>query len=314
MSFLESIQHGLEKASQEAARITKIQHLHNVANDLTFKASQQGESLVAKAMEMYHGGILAQGELTAICQQLATYQQQLNEVHEELQRLQKPEDEAAQQAAPVPPAPAGYPAYPPAPPAQSNATGTVPPGYPPYPAPQAGYPPYPAPAGYPPYPAQAGYPAYTGTPTQPGYPTYPASPSGEPPTRPGAPAQISETDTQPLTVSNEPPTRPGAPAQESTDEAQPQATAHKSAARHHTAAQAQEAPAASSSNQAGPAPAAGTYANGALPPIYSPFVKNAAAEAEPEQPAKAHHSAKKTTDESAESGEAPAKAKKAADK
>ncbi len=34
MSFLESVQHGIEKASQEAARLAKIQHLHSVANDL----------------------------------------------------------------------------------------------------------------------------------------------------------------------------------------------------------------------------------------------------------------------------------------
>src|SRR6266851_9665131 len=85
MSFLESIQHGLEKASQEAARITKIQHLHNVTTDLTFKASQQGQSLIAQAMDLYRSGHLAQGELAAVCQQITTYQQQINEVQEELQ-------------------------------------------------------------------------------------------------------------------------------------------------------------------------------------------------------------------------------------
>src|SRR5579885_2089203 len=149
MSFLESIQHGLEKASQQAARLTKIQHLHNVANDLNFKASQQGQNLVAKAMEMYHNGILAQGELTSICKQIADYQQQLNEVQEELQRLQSDEEE---QEIPAPPAPApGYAAYPPTAPGQVYA-GTVPPGYPAYPTPPAGYPAYPATPAQPAYP------------------------------------------------------------------------------------------------------------------------------------------------------------------
>jgi hypothetical protein len=312
MSFLESIQHGLEKASQEAARITKIQHLHNVANDLTFKASQQGEQLVARAMEMYHSGLLAQGELTSICQQIATYQQQLKEVQEELQKLQKPEDETAQQAAQIPPAPAGYPAYPPAPPAQAYPSGTVPPAYPPYPAPPAGYPAYPAPAGYPPYPTQAAYPAYPAPAAQPGYPAYPTSPSGEPPTSPGAPVPASEIETQPLAVSSEPPTSPAAPAQENSAAAPAQAVAHKAPARHHTAAQ--EVPAASAGNQSGSVPAAGTYANGTLPPIYSPFAKPAAPETEAEQPARAHHAAKKATDEATGNDDAPAKEKKAADK
>ena len=182
MSFLESIQHGLEKASQEATRIAKIQHLHNVANDLTFKTSQQGQSLVGKAMEMYHQGILAQGELTAICQQIATYEQQLTEVHEELQKLQTAEDATSQQTTPVPPTQAGYPT--PAPQA----------GYPAYPA-QPGYPAYPTPQpGYA-YPAQAGYPAYPGTPVP---PAYPAAPAGKIPTQPlsAVPAQQSAADTQ----------------------------------------------------------------------------------------------------------------------
>jgi len=281
MSFLESIQHGLEKASQEASRITKIQHLHNVVTDLTFKASQEGQTLIAKAMEMYHQGILAQGELVAICQQIATYQQQLSEVHEELQRLQN--DAPPEPQIPQPPQPA-----------QAYAPGVVPPGYPPYSAPQAGYP-YPAPpAGYP-YPAPpAGYPAY---PVAPGYP---ASPSGEPPTKPGAPVQSDEPPTQPLALSNEPPTAPGAPAQNVQAEAQPQAAPHKPR-QHHAAAPAPEATPAATNDQAtaapAPVPAAGTYANGVLPPIFSPFANKPAAEpapaeAEPEKPVKAHHAKK----------------------
>lgn len=261
MSFLESIQHGLEKASQQAARITRIQHLHHIATDLDFKASQQGQNLVGKAMEMYHNGILAQGELTAICKQIADYQQQSHEVQEELQRLQSDED--GQQEIPAPPAPApGYQVYPQAAPAQAYPAGPVPPGYPAYPTP---------PAGYPPYPPQASYPAAPGLPVQqPAYAPPPAS------TRP---------PTQPLSLSSETPTAPGAPAQASAPPAHP----HKAAAHHHAA----PAPAAESDQSSAPPP--GTYANGALPPIYSPFAQSPAtsAPAEPEHPAKAHRSTKK---------------------
>lgn len=274
MSFLESIQHGLEKASQEATRIAKIQHLHNVANDLTFKAAQQGQNIVSKAMEMYKQGILAQGELTAICKQIADYQQQLNEVQEELQRLQAATDEAGQPAAPAAPAQAGYPAYPQAAPAQAYAPGTVPPGYPAYPTPQPGYA-YPTPQpGYA-YPVQAGYPAYPGVPAQPGYPA--VVPSTEPPT-------------QPLTPPNA-----------------PQAAPHKAPVHHHVAAPAPEAattaPTAATGEQA---PLAGTYAGGVLPPVFSPFTANPAATAtEAEKPA-AHHNTKKAAPEAAASADAPA--------
>lgn len=306
MSFLESIQHGLEKASQEASRITRVQHLHNATTDLNFKAAQEGQTLIAKAMEMYHQGILAQGELTAICQQIATYQQQINEVNEELQRLQSDSPEAEPQI-PQPPQPA-----------QAYAPGTVPPGYPPYPAPPAGYPPYPAPvpqAGYP-YPAPpAGYPPYP-APVQPGYPAAPLPQSGEPPTRPGAPVVEDEPPTQPLTVPDAVPAAPhkprqhhaasdnaAAPAVEDEPPAQPLAVSNESPAAPE--AEAKAAPHKPRQHHAASddaaASTAGTYANGVLPPIFSPFAANptgaptapaAPAEAEPEKAAKVHHSKK----------------------
>lgn len=284
MSFLESIQHGLERASQEASRITKIQHLHNVVNDLDFKAAQEGQTLIAKAMEMYQQGILAQGELTAICQQIATFQQQINEVNEELQRLQN--DAPAEEAQPpLPPQP-----YPAAPAPQ--------PGYP-YPAPPAGYAPYPAaPAPQPgyPYPAPpAGYAPYPAAPApQAAYPAASYSPSGEPPTKPGAPVAEAEPPTQPLNLASE---QAAAPAE------QPEAAeAHKP--RHHAEhrAKADE-----------PAPAAGTYANGELPPIYSPFATSHTDEPEKEakgkqadEPEKSTSAHRKKADDDDDTPDAPA--------
>jgi hypothetical protein len=302
MSFLESIQHGLEKASQEAAHITKIQHLHNVATDLTFRVSQEGQTLITKAMELYYGGALSQGELVAICQQIATYQQQMNEVHTELQQLQSSQEESNQPeaAVPPPPAPAGYPAYPPAAPPQAYAPGTVPYAYPPYPAQAAGYPAYPAPAGYPPtypQPAYAPYPAVPSseTPTKPGAPAPDATiyapsptPSSETPTRPGAPAPEAPTP------SSETPTRPGTPAPEA-----PPAPVSETHHKHRAPAEhaAEMTPEVEPNTPAGAnaSVAAGSYAQGVLPPIFSPFINKPAAasetptEAEPEKPAKAHH-------------------------
>jgi uncharacterized small protein (DUF1192 family) len=182
MSFLESVQHGIEKASQEAARLAKIQHLHSVANDLTAKSNQESQDLIAKAMELFQGGHLTQSELLPLCQQIVTYQQQIAEVQAEIQKIQAEAQAQAQQqaAAPalayppypgVPTPPPGYPAY-----GAPGAPMPPPPGYPPYPAPPPGYPPYPY--AYAPYPgapaptqaapapvAAANPPANSGAPT-----------------------------------------------------------------------------------------------------------------------------------------------------
>lgn len=133
MSFLESVQHGIEKASQEASRLAKIQHLHNVTTDLSMKSTQQNYELVAQVMGLFHSGKLTQSELVPLCQQIATYQQQIAEVQEEIKKLQA---EAHQHQAEQPSLP--------------DSTTPPPPGYPPYPAPPSGYPPYPY--AYPPYP------------------------------------------------------------------------------------------------------------------------------------------------------------------
>lgn len=87
MSFLESVQHGIEKASQEAARLAKIQHLHGIINDLTNKTNQDNQNMIAKAMELFQDGHLTQAELQPFCQQIVTYQQQIAEVQAEIQKI-----------------------------------------------------------------------------------------------------------------------------------------------------------------------------------------------------------------------------------
>lgn len=169
MSILESVQHGLEKVSQEASYLAKIQHLHAVINELTFRCNMDHQAVANKAMELYAGGHLTQNELLPLCQELANFQQQIEQVKAELKQLQEnpPASHAEQPAGPGPLAP-GYPAYPGAP---------VPPGY------LAAYPGTPLPPGYAGYAATPGAPvppgyaaAFPGAPGAPAYAAYPGTP------------------------------------------------------------------------------------------------------------------------------------------
>lgn len=172
MSFLESVQHGIEKASQQAARFAKIQHLHQVINDLTFKSGKESQDLLQSVLALFQSGKLTQSELLPACQQILTYQQQIAEVREAIARIQAEAQEHAQQQdapPPMPPPPAAaYPPYPgvPTPP---------PPGYPLYAVPAGNMPP----PGYPAYPPP-GYPPYA-------YPPGPGVPVPVPPAVPVAP-------------------------------------------------------------------------------------------------------------------------------
>lgn len=106
MSFLESVQHGIEKASQEAARLAKIQHLHSIINDLTKKIDQDNQEILAKVMELFQGEHLTQSELVPFCQQITTYQQQITEVQAEIQKIHDEAHAPAPESAPATPAPA----------------------------------------------------------------------------------------------------------------------------------------------------------------------------------------------------------------
>jgi hypothetical protein len=151
MGFLDSVQQGLEKASKGAGRLSKIQRLRSANNDLTFKASQHGQYLIAQTMDLYRAGHLLPGELAMTCEKMAAYQQQIAEVQAELLKLQ-----GTTESGPVPGSQNGQaPAsdasiYPPL----SNESDAMtqmasiapppPPGYPTYPAsPAANYPTYP---------------------------------------------------------------------------------------------------------------------------------------------------------------------------
>ncbi len=133
MGILESVQHGLEKASQQASYIAKMQHLHTVINDLTYKSSLDHQALATKTMELFKAGHLTQSELLPMCQELDNYLQQIDEVQGELKKMQDnpPAGHTAQPGAPAAP-PQGYLAYPP------QGAPAPPQGYPPYPPPPQG--------------------------------------------------------------------------------------------------------------------------------------------------------------------------------
>lgn len=86
MNLWESVQRGLEKASQEAARIARIQRLRSTVDTLTRQIYDQQGTLIARAMETYREGRMVQGELIPICQELASLQLQLEQAQNELKQ------------------------------------------------------------------------------------------------------------------------------------------------------------------------------------------------------------------------------------
>ncbi|MDQ2885889.1 MAG: hypothetical protein M3Y39_07360 [Chloroflexota bacterium] len=88
MNIWDSVQRGLEKATQEATRIARTQRLRSTIDSLTRQMHTQEEDLLARTMEVFAAGQLIQGELLPICQELARLQQQLEQNRQELAQLQ----------------------------------------------------------------------------------------------------------------------------------------------------------------------------------------------------------------------------------
>lgn len=88
MNLWDSVHRGLEKASQEAARIARIQRLRSTADTLHRQISNQQGMLIARAMETFREGRMIQGELLPICQELASLQLQLEQAQNELKQPQ----------------------------------------------------------------------------------------------------------------------------------------------------------------------------------------------------------------------------------
>src|SRR5437868_13388927 len=114
MNLWDSVHRGLEKASQEAARIAKIQRLRGNIDHFSRQIHIQHDILLRKVMELFNSGQLTQSELIPLCQELMSLQQQLHVFHNELKHLQSlgaPAVQPAQPAAPIAPPPPEYQAY-----------------------------------------------------------------------------------------------------------------------------------------------------------------------------------------------------------
>jgi len=125
----ESMQRGLEKASQEAARIGRMQRLRSTVDSLSRQLTTQNNLLVARTMEVFTAGQMTQSELLPICQDLVILKQQLEQAQNELKALtnQGPTQPGQIPTGHYPPnseITATIPAFPPVP------TAPPPPGYP----------------------------------------------------------------------------------------------------------------------------------------------------------------------------------------
>ncbi len=88
MNIWDSVQRGLEKATQEATRIARTQRLRSTIDGLTRQIHTQEVDLIARALEVFAAGQLTQSELIPICQELTNLQQQLEQNRQELAQFQ----------------------------------------------------------------------------------------------------------------------------------------------------------------------------------------------------------------------------------
>jgi hypothetical protein len=142
MNIWDSVQRGLEKASQEAARIARMQKLRSTVDSLSRQITTQNNTLLNRAMDLYASGQLTQSELIPLCQELTILRQQHEQAYNELKALQH-QGPAAPTMPPRPgttPAPSPYSTQVPPPPTAYTSSGEVAPTlYAPPPTPPSGF-------------------------------------------------------------------------------------------------------------------------------------------------------------------------------
>jgi hypothetical protein len=116
MPLWDSVHRGLEKASQEAARIARTQRLRSNIDGLSRQMYAQNNAIFNKTMELFVSGQLTQSDLLPLCQEMINLQQQLNQAQNELKQLQAqssqppasgPQTQAGSSL--LPPGPTSYP-------------------------------------------------------------------------------------------------------------------------------------------------------------------------------------------------------------
>ncbi|SRR5216684_2871519 len=88
MPLWDSVQRGLEKATQEATRIAKTQRLRATIDGLSRQINAQNSNILNKCMELFLAGQLTQAELLPLCQEMVSLQQHLAQAQAELKQLQ----------------------------------------------------------------------------------------------------------------------------------------------------------------------------------------------------------------------------------
>lgn len=88
MNIWDSVQRGLEKATQEATRRARTQRLRSTIDNLTQQIHTQEDDLIIHTMEIFAAGKLTQSELLPLCQNLMSLQQQLEQNQQELNVVQ----------------------------------------------------------------------------------------------------------------------------------------------------------------------------------------------------------------------------------
>lgn len=133
MNIWDSVQRGLEKATQEATRRARTQRLRSTIDTLTQQIHTQEDELLIRIMEIFTAGNLTQSELLPLCQALINLQQQLEQAQHELSMVQSQPSQPATTIPVTPTQPSGY--TPPVPPSSYGAYDPTMPAPPPPPPP-----------------------------------------------------------------------------------------------------------------------------------------------------------------------------------
>jgi hypothetical protein len=88
MNIWDSVQRGLEKATQEATRRARTLRLRSTIDTVTQQIHTQEDDLIVRTMELFAAGKLTQSELLPLCQTLTSLQQQLEQAQHELNLVQ----------------------------------------------------------------------------------------------------------------------------------------------------------------------------------------------------------------------------------
>lgn len=104
MPLWDSVQRGLEKASQEAARMARTQRLRSTMDSAARQMNTLNSSIVNKTMELYITGQLTHPELIPMCRELENLRQQFEQMQNEMSQIQ-----ASQGQGQLPPGATPYP-------------------------------------------------------------------------------------------------------------------------------------------------------------------------------------------------------------